>query len=270
MAAPVLLAVDADPAVLDDVESALRDRYSSHYRVICTRSADEALASLTRLSDAGDEVALVLAGQWFPETTGSDLLERMRQLHPHAKRGLLVPWGAVGDQATAEAILDSMAIGRIDYYVIRPGGAADEMFHQSITNFLLEWTRARHIAPNTIHIVGESWSGRAYELRDVLQRCVIPHAFCLAESPEGRELVALAGSEPRFPLVVMPDGRVLGNPSDAEMAEAAGASVDPEHDDFDVVIVGAGPAGLSAAVYGASEGLTTLVVDEGGIGGQAT
>ena len=271
MAAPVLLAVEADPAVLDDVESALRDRYSSHYRVICTRSADEALASLTRLADAGDEVALVLAAQWFPETTGSDLLERVRQIHPHAKRGLLVPWGVLGDQPTGEAILDAMAVGRIDYYVIRPAGPSDELFHQSITSFLLEWTRSRHIAPNTIHIVGESWSGRAYELRDVLQRCVVPHAFCLADSSEGRELVATVGrAEPEFPLVVMPDGNFLDNPSNADMAKAIGASVDPEHDDYDVIIVGAGPAGLSAAVYGASEGLDTLVVDEGGIGGQAT
>jgi thioredoxin reductase (NADPH) len=270
MAAPVLLAVDADPAALGDVERALRDRYSSNYRVLSTRSPDEALASLTRLSDAGEEVALVLASQWFPETTGSDLLERVRQIHPHAKRGLLVPWGAVGDRPTAEAILDSMALGRIDHYLVRPEGPADELFHQSVTSFLLEWTRARHIAPNTLHVVGESWSGRAYELRDVLQRCVIPHAFCLAESSEGRELIAKAGVEAKFPLVVLPDGQVLVDPSNAEMAEAVGASVDPEHDDFDVVIVGAGPAGLSAAVYGASEGLDTLVVDEGGIGGQAT
>ena len=270
MAAPVLLAVDADPAALGDVERAMRDRYESNYRVVCTHSPDEALASLTRLSDAGEEVALVLAAQWFPGTTGSELLERVRQLHPHAKRGLLVAWGALGHRPTAEAILDSMALGRIDYYVLRPAASADELFHQSITSFLLEWTRARRIDPNTIHVVGESWSGRAYELRDVLQRCVIPHAFCLAESSEGRELVAKAGGEAKFPLVVLPDGQVLGDPSNAEMAEAVGASVDPEHEDFDVVIVGAGPAGLSAAVYGASEGLDTLVVDEGGIGGQAT
>jgi thioredoxin reductase (NADPH) len=270
MAAPVLLAVDADTAALSDVERELRDRYASNYRVVCTRSPDEALAILTRLSDAGQEVALVLAAQWLSGTTGSELLERVGQLHPHAKRGLLVPWRAWGDRPTAEAILDSMALGRIDYYVLRPAASPDELFHQAITSFLLEWTKARHTAPHTIHVVGESWSGRAYELRDVLQRCVIPHAFCLAESSEGRELLARAGGEAKLPLVVLPDGRVLSDPSDSEMAEAAGASVEPGRGDFDVVIVGAGPAGLSAAVYGASEGLDTLVVDEGGIGGQAT
>jgi thioredoxin reductase (NADPH) len=270
MAAPVLVAVDDDPAALGDVERELRDRYASNYRVVCTRSPDEALTVLTQLADAGEEVAMVLAAQWLAGRTGSELLERVRQLHPHAKRALLVPWGALGHRPTAEAILDAMALGRIDYYLLRPAASPDELFHQSVTSFLLEWTKARHIAPNTIHVVGRSWSGRAYELRDVLERCVIPHAFCLAESQLGRELLAKAGSETRLPLVVLPDGQVLGDPTDMEMAEAVGASVEPGREDFDVLIVGAGPAGLSAAVYGASEGLDTLVMDKGGIGGQAT
>jgi thioredoxin reductase (NADPH) len=124
--------------------------------------------------------------------------------------------------------------------------------------------------PYTVHIVGESWSGRAYELRNVLGRCAVPHSFCLADSDQGRTLLAEAGERKPLPIVILPDGRVLTNPSDAELAEAAGSTVNPEQTDFDLVIVGAGPAGLSAAVYGASEGFSTLVVDEGGIGGQAT
>ena len=270
MAAPLILAIDADPAALAEVEHELRGRYASDYSVVCTSSPDEALAMLARLSDAGGDVALVLAAQWLSGTTGSELLVRVRQLHPHAKRALLVPWRAWGDRPTAEAILDSMALGRIDYYVLRPAASPDELFHQSITSFLLDWTRARLIAPHTTRLVARSWSGRAYELRDVLQRCVMPHAFYLAESSEGRELIARTGGEAEMPLVVMPDGRVLRDPSDTEMAEAVGASVEPRGDDFDVVIVGAGPAGLSAAVAGASEGLDALVVDAGGIGGQAT
>jgi thioredoxin reductase (NADPH) len=268
--APVLLAVDHDPAVLGDVERELRDRYATSYRVVCTGSPDEALELLRDLSDAGEDVAVVLAGQWLPGTTGSALLERVRQLHPDAKRGLLVPWRAWGDRPTAEAILDAMALGQIDYYVLRPSASPDELFHQSITSFLLEWMKARHMAPHTIHVIGESWSGRAYELRNVLQSCVIPHSFCLADSSLGRELLAQTASAVELPLVLLPDGRVLRDPSDAEMAEAVGATVAPGRSDFDVVIVGAGPAGLSAAVYAASEGLDVLVVDEGGIGGQAT
>ena len=270
MPAPVLLAVEDDPAALGDVERELRDRYGRSYRVVCTCSPDEALATLTRLSDAGEEVALVLAAQWLPGTTGSELLGHVRALHPYAKRGLLVPWGGWAHRPTAEAIFDSMALGRIDYYVLRPAASPDELFHQAVCSFLFEWTKDRRIAPHTIHVVGEEWSGRAYELRDVFHRCAIPHSFCLAESSEGRELLAKAGPQAKLPVILLPDGRVLSDPSDKEVAEAAGTAVEPEGDDFDLLIVGAGPAGLSAAVYGASEGLRTLVIDEGGIGGQAT
>jgi thioredoxin reductase (NADPH) len=270
MSGPVLLAVDDDQAQVRELERELGDRYSRDYRVVCTASPADALATLEDLAQAGEEVALVLAGQWLPETTGSELLGRVRQLHPHAKRGLLIKWGGWGDPATGEAIFDSMAHGRIDYYVLRPSGAPDEIFHQAISSFLLEWARERKIAPHTIRVIGEVWSGRAYELRELLGRCAIPHSFCLAESAEGRALIAQAGDETKLPLVILPDGSVLGDPSNAELAQAAGAPVDLEHSEFDLVILGSGPAGLSAAVYGASEGFSTLVVDEGGIGGQAT
>jgi thioredoxin reductase (NADPH) len=119
-------------------------------------------------------------------------------------------------------------------------------------------------------VVGESWSGRAYELRDLLGRCAIPHSFCLADSSDGRALVAKAGEGAKLPIVVFPDGTVLSDPTNAEIAKASGSATNPEQMDFDLVVVGAGPAGLSAAVYGASEGFSTLVVDEAGLGGQAT
>ena len=270
MPAPALLAVDADSATLGHVERELRDRYERNYRVICTGSPEEALATLARLSDAREEVALVLVGQCLSETTGAELLERVGQLHPHAKRGLLVAWGEWGHRPTAEVIFDLMALGRIDYYVLRPAVSPDELFHQTISSFLLEWTEARRTAPNTIRVVGEEWAGRAHELRDVLRRCAIPHAFCLSKSKEGRDALSRAGPGAKLPLVILPDGQLLSDPTNREIADASGSSIDPEGDDFDVVIVGAGPAGLSAAVYAASEGLDTLVVDEGGIGGQAT
>jgi thioredoxin reductase (NADPH) len=266
---PALLAVDADPG-LGDIERELRSRYEGSYRVICTASPDEALATLTELSDAGEEVALVLAGQSLSEPTGGELLERARQLHPHARRGLLVAWGDWGDLPTAKAIYDLMALGRIDYFVLRPAALPDELFHHAISSFLLEWTEARRIAPHTVRIVGEAWAGRAHELRNALQSCAIPHAFYLSESKEGRSVLAKAGRGAQVPCVILPDGRVLNNPTDRELADATGASIDHEGAAYDVVIIGAGPAGLSAAVYGASEGLDTLVVDEGGIGGQAT
>jgi thioredoxin reductase (NADPH) len=270
MAGPLLVAVDEDPDALRDVERELHDRYARHYRVMCMRSSHEARARLEELAGAGEDVALVLAGQWLSGMTGSELLDEVRRLHPHAKRGLVIEWGGWGDPATGEAIFDSIAHGRIDHYLLRPMGSPNELFHQAISGMLLEWAEARRVSPYTIHVVGESWSGRAYELRSVLGRCAIPHSFCLADSSQGRALVAQAGEEAALPLVVFPDGTVLNNPTNAEMSRAAGSPVSPERMDFDLVIVGAGPAGLSAAVYGASEGFDTLVVDEGGIGGQAT
>ncbi|MEU6646877.1 FAD-dependent oxidoreductase [Saccharomonospora sp. NPDC046836] len=270
MSGAVLVAVDEDAGVLRDVERELRERYSHHYRVVCMQSSHEARARLEELAEANEAVALVLSGQWLSGMTGSELLDHARRLHPHAKRGLVIAWGEWGDRAMGEAIFDSIARGHIDNYVLRPSTSPDELFHQAISSLLLEWTEATRTSPYTIYVVGESWSGRAYELRRILGRCAIPHSFCLADSSEGRARIAEAGEGVKLPIVVFPDGRVLTDPTDAEIAMASGSPVNPERMEFDLVIVGAGPAGLSAAMYGASEGFSTLVVDEGGLGGQAT
>ena len=163
----------------------------------------------------------------------------------------------------------AMALGRIDHFVVEPGPAPDEVFHESISSFLLEWARERLLVPHTVNLVGEEWSGRAYELRAVFEACAVPHRFSLADSERGRELIAQAGPEARLPLMVLPDGSALSDPSNAQIAAAAGAPPGVETATYDLMVVGAGPAGLSAAVYGASEGLDVLVVDAGGIGGQA-
>ncbi len=212
----------------------------------------------------------VLAGETLDGMSGSELLESARRLHPHAKRGLLISWGEWGVPATGQAIYESIASGRIDHYVLRPSPPPDELFHHTISGWLLEWAESQRVSPYTINIVGESWSGRAYELRELLGSCAIPHAFSLADSDEGRDLLADAEGIGGLPLVIFPDGKVLRDPTNEEIVEASGAAVNTTAVDFDLVIVGAGPAGLSAAVYGASEGFRTLVVDQGGIGGQAT
>jgi len=269
MTLPVLVAVDGDPDVLAEVETQLVQRYGRDYRVVSARRPDEALQELTELRDADADVALVLAGQSSTGTTRGELLDHVRQLHPHAKRILLIAENAWTDAPTADAIRASMALGRIDYYVVRPAASPDEVFHEAVSEFLLEWSLERRLVPQTVHIVGEEWSGRAYELRDTFARCAVPHSFCLADSEKGRELVAQADPPVKLPMMVLPDGRVLSDPSNAEIAEAAGAPAGLDRRTFDVVIVGSGPAGLSAAVGGASEGLRVLVVDTGGIGGQA-
>jgi len=154
MALPVLLAVDDDPDKRRAVETELRERYSRDYTVLCEESCAAALRTLERLRTEEVPVALVLSGQWLSGMTGSELLGRVHQLHPHAKRGLLIEWGGWGDRPTGEAIHDAMAHGRIDYYVLRPSGQPDEVFHQAVSGFLLEWSHSQKIAPHTIHVVG--------------------------------------------------------------------------------------------------------------------
>ncbi len=186
MALPVLLAVDDDVATLGDVDRELRDRYARHYDVVCIRSALDARSRLEDLAASGVDVALVLAGQWLADMTGSELLDGVRRLHPHARRALLIEWGDWGQKPIGEAIFDGIAHGRLDHYVLRPSESPDELFHQTISSMLLDWAEAHRAAPYTIQIVGESWSGRAYELREALQHCALPHNFCLADSAEGR------------------------------------------------------------------------------------
>jgi thioredoxin reductase (NADPH) len=269
MNAPLIVAVDDDPALLATVERELRTRYSPDYRVCILGSGAEARATFEELAAADEEVALVLAAAALGGGSGAEFLGEVGRLFPHTERALLVDWDHLGDPDTGDAIFEAIARGRIDHYVVRPAAPPDEQFHQAMSTFLLAWAETRRRAPHTIDVVGETWSGRAYELREVLGRCAMPHRFCLAESEEGRAILADVGPR-QFPLLVMPTGSVMEDPTDADIAGFAGAPIAPSGDRYDLVIVGCGPAGLSAGVYGASEGLRTLVVDSGSIGGQAT
>ena len=262
---PVLLLVH-DPRARDCVEAELRKRYGADYQVITTGSVQETLGVLGQLRDDQRQVGLVLADQWLPEATGTELLARVRQLHPAARRVLLITWG---DQTIAEPILRATVLGDIDAYVVKPGTPPDEHFHRFVTEQLDEWGRSNLPGLETVRVVGEEWAPRSHELRELLGRNGIPFGFYPADSPEGQRLLQEAGAARKaLPAVALFDGRILADPSNAEVAEALGVQTKPGGS-YDVTVIGAGPAGLAAAVYGASEGLSTLVLEPEAIGGQA-
>ena len=270
MARPVIIATGGeDPAAFERLRSQLAERYACHYRIEPVRTPDDAGDLLDRLAADGTDLALVLAGPAALDGANGDLFDHARREHPQAKRALLISPNVWTDPLQAATIRAAMALGRIDHFLLEPGPPPDEVFHEGISSFLLEWARERRLVPHTVHIVGEEWAGRAYELRAVFENCAVPHRFSLADSEQGREILARAGPDARLPLMLLPDGRALSDPSNAEIALAAGAPETLDDRTFDLLIVGAGPAGLSAAVYGASEGLKVVVVDAAGIGGQA-
>ncbi|MEX2394081.1 MAG: FAD-dependent oxidoreductase [Actinomycetota bacterium] len=273
MKRPVIIAVDDDPTSLATISVELQRRYDRDYEIVFETSANAALGRLERLARDGGRVAIVLADQWMPELTGSDLLERVRDLHPAAKRALLIDWGAWGDDATATAVMDAMARGCIDYYVLKPWGKSpDELFHRNVAEFLHEWQRAGAASAYEVTVVADGRSSRAHELRDLLTRSSIPHEFHPTDSPAGQEALERGGrTGTTEPVVIFRlTGEILVDPSDTEVTRAHGASTEVDEGSvFDVVVIGAGPGGLAAAVYAASEGLRCLVIERGSIGGQA-
>ena len=264
--APVVLLADGS-RTRARIEAELRKRYGADYQVIVTGSADEALEVLGRLRDGQGPVSLVLADQWLPGATGTELLAQVRQLHPAARRALLISWG---DQPSMEAVVQATVLGDLDAYVVKPGTPPDEGFHRVITEQLGEWGRSNLTGFEVVRLVGETWAARSHELRELLTRNGVPFGFYPADGPEGQRLLEEAGAAGKaLPVVVMFDGRVLPDPSGAQVAEALGMSTRPGGGRYDVVVIGAGPAGLAAAVYGASEGLSTVVLEPEAIGGQA-
>jgi thioredoxin reductase (NADPH) len=266
---PVILAIDHDPDDLARIAEELTRRFGSDYRVLCAGTGNEAEVALGELRAERAEVAVVLADQWLPDTTGTDLLTHTRDVHPEAKRGLLIRWGDWAHRATADAVLRAMALGRIDCYVLKPWCSPDELFHRTVAELVHEWSRSRPSGGGPITVVGQRHSPRTSEVRSLLTRNGVPHRFRLADSGEGRAILAGLPQGIGLPLVVGLDGQVLGDPTNEQVAEACGLPTHLTAREFDVVIVGAGPAGLAAAVYAGSEGLRTLVVERESIGGQA-
>ena len=246
---PMLLAVDEDAEALARVERELDRRYATDYRIVCLPSVETATAVLAGARAAGEEVALVLADHWLAGTTGAEFLARVPEFTPAAKRALLVAWGAWADRPTADAVLGAMALGHIDDYVVKPRRSPDEHCHHSVAEFIHEWWERDASTPSDTVVVGERWAPRSHEITGALSRSGIPHTFYTADSPQGASLLERAGHEDGpFPVVMLTDGHVLVDPSDAELAAGLGMSTRLEAHDFDLVIVGAGPGGLAAAV----------------------
>jgi thioredoxin reductase (NADPH) len=266
MVQPVLLAVDSDRDILVAIERDLTRRFAADYRIVTGDTPEGAFAEL----NVDDQVAVVIAGQWLAETTGVDFLNACHQLHPAAKRLILISYG---DIVAGRAAVRAMALGQLDHYLNKPWGNPELELYPTVSELLSQRLRAA-VAPGSqpeaVKIVGPRWSARSHELRDLLARNNVSHGFYDVTKPEGRRLLNQVGVEAGdHPIALLFDGRVLVDPPNEGIAEALGVQTRPASHRYDLTVVGGGPAGLTAAMYAASEGLTTLLVEREAIGGQA-
>ncbi len=270
---PVLFIVDADGAARVAMESALLRRFAPDYRVLTAGSSEAGLEALQRLAQRGEEVALVAADLRLPRVDGIEFLAQARAMHRHAMRALLVAMDRRGTRVpfdALESLQRATALGRIDFWVVKGWAAPEELLYPQIQEALTAWTRANRPRHEVMRIVGEPWSPHSHELREALARNTVPFGFYAADSDEGQQLLRDHGVDAeRLPAIILHDGSVLHNPTFVAIADALGVHTRPSSEVYDLAILGAGPAGLSAAVYGASEGLRTLVIEPQAIGGQA-
>jgi thioredoxin reductase (NADPH) len=269
MAKPVILIVDDEVSGLQALQEALTRRFGADYDVIARGSAHEALELLAGLKARCAEIALVIADQWMPEMEGVQLLGRAHRIDRGAKRALLVAWG---DRRSGPTILEGCAFGKLDNYLLKPFSPPEVHLYPMVEEFLSEWTQEYRPPLELVRIVAEEPSWRAHEIREVLSRSMISFGYYRAGTPEADRLldeVGLRGA--RLPAVIVHEGPALSDPTNAQIADALGVTSlrGRKERQCDLAIVGAGPAGLAAAVYAASEGVRTLVIERETFGGQA-
>jgi len=268
MAKPILLTVDDDPDVLRAIERDLRTQYGAEYRVISSDSPLGALDLLKGLKVRNDGVALLLADQRMPHMDGVGFLQAARQMFPDAKRALLTAY------ADTNAAISAINQANIDYFFMKPWDPPTEHLYPQLDDLLDDWQASYRPAFQGIRVLGTRWSPRSYELRDFLARSHVPYQWIdvelSANDPETKVLLeALGPDATELPIVLFPDGAKLLNSAPAEVAQKVGLRTRAETSFYDLAIVGGGPAGLAAAVYGASEGLHTVIVEREAPGGQA-
>lgn len=269
---PMIVVATADATSREVLRGELERRYGHDYRVSCAHDAAAGLAVVSDDPPRPDPPVALVLGCYNPDDReGLWLLERVRARRPATKRAVVVTWG---DFASADAVFDALANGVADLQLIRPEHRRDEEFHAAVTEALEDWHLARGGGFEAVRIIGEARSARSHELRDMFGRNHIPIGFHDADSPEGRRMLEDLGVDgSRLPVLVLQftdEPTVLEDPTDLGIAEAFGIMKALDEDEvFDVVVIGAGPGGLAAAVYAASEGLRTLVAEQQAVGGQA-
>lgn len=261
---PVLLTVDDDPSVSRAVARDLRRRYGADYRVVRAESGPDALAALRELALRGEEPAVLLADHRMPGMDGVEFLEQAMDVAPAAKRVLLTAY------ADTEAAIRAINDVDLDHYLLKPWDPPEEHLYPVIDELLDDWAAARRPALEGIRVIGHRWSARSYDVRDFLARTGRAFEWLDVDGGEADRLLAVARCDRTdLPVVVMPDGQVLRNPSLRELAEHIALTTTAERPSYDLVVIGGGPAGLGAAVYAGSEGLSTLLVERSVTGGQA-
>jgi len=259
-----ILTVDDDPGVSRAVARDLRRQYGAQYRIVRAESAADGLDALRQMKLRGDVVAVILADYRMPELNGIEFLERAMDIYPGARRVLLTAYADTG------AAIDAINVVDLDHYLLKPWDPPEEKLYPVVDALLDAWLASDYRPVPETKLVGHRWSARSSEVREFLARNQVPYRWYQSDEPEGKRLLDAAGADGlSLPVVITPDGEPLVEPTDAELASRVGLATTPSKDFYDLIVIGGGPAGLGAAVYGASEGLRTVLVERLATGGQA-